>query len=377
MTMKIILAPDSYKGSMTAKQACEAMELGIKRVLPQAEIIKVPMADGGEGTVQSLVDATGGQIYTANVTNPIGRKIKASYGILGDGETAVIEMAEASGLFLIPENRRNPLRTTTYGTGELIKAALDQGCRKFILGLGGSATNDGGAGMAQALGVKFRDKDGEQLDFGGGVLSQLTEIDMSNLDHRIQESRFVVACDVTNPLCGPNGASYVFGPQKGASPAMVEQLDQNLKHYATIVQQKMNIDVLDIPGAGAAGGLGAGMIAFLRAELQRGIEIVIEASKLEEHVKGASLVFSGEGQCDDQTKNGKTPFGVAKTAQAHQVPVVLIAGSIGDGIEELYDHGVHSVFAMVDKPMSLDKAMADSERLLANATERIMRTVLL
>ncbi|WP_026174178.1 glycerate kinase [Effusibacillus pohliae] len=371
--MKIVLAPDSYKGSLTAKEACDAMEAGIRRVLPEAEIVKVPMADGGEGTVQSLVDATGGRFMTRQVTNPLGEPVNAQYGILGDGKTAVIEMAEASGLYRIPADRRNPLVTTTYGTGELIRAALDQGCRKFILGIGGSATNDGGTGMAQALGVKFFDKEGRELPFGGGSLGQLQRIDMSGVDPRLKDCEFTVACDVDNPLTGPNGASHVFGPQKGATPDMVVELDRNLAHYAKMIERDLGTSVSDLPGAGAAGGLGAAMVAFLGATLKRGVEIVVEATRLAEHVQGADLVLSGEGQIDFQTERGKTPFGVAKVAQKAGVPVILIAGSIGRGVEVLYQHGVQSVFSIVNRPMSLQEAMEQARDLLADATERIVR----
>ncbi|WP_248925739.1 glycerate kinase [Paenibacillus hamazuiensis] len=371
--MKIVLAPDSYKGSLTAKEACDAMEEGIRKVVPDAEVVKVPMADGGEGTVQSLVDATGGRLLKAAVSGPLGGRVEAAYGILGDGETAVIEMAEASGLYLIPTEARNPLATTTYGTGELIRAALDQGCRRFIIGLGGSATNDGGAGMAQALGVRLLDEDGRELPPGGGALSRLTRIDASGIDPRVRESAFTVACDVDNPLLGSAGASAVFGPQKGATPAMVAELDAALGRYAEALKRDLGADVAGIPGAGAAGGLGAGVVAFLGAELKRGVDIVIAASGLERQLAGADLVFSGEGQCDFQTERGKTPYGVSTTAQKQGVPCILIAGSVGTGIEVLYKSGVASVFSMVDKPMKLEEAMASARALLANAAERVMR----
>ncbi|GAX89502.1 glycerate kinase [Effusibacillus lacus] len=371
--MKFVVAPDSYKGSLTAREACEAMEKGIRKVVPDANVIKVPMADGGEGTVQSLVDATGGRILTHAVTNPIGEKVTAKYGILGDGETAVIEMAEASGLYLVPKDRRNPLHTTTFGTGELIRAALDHGCRKFILGIGGSATNDGGIGMAQALGVKFLDDSGTDLPFGGGSLGQLSRIDLAGIDPRLKECTFTVACDVDNPLTGPQGASHVFGPQKGATPDMIQILDQNLLHYSQIIERDLGKSIRELPGAGAAGGLGAGMVAFLGAVLKRGVDIVIEATGIEEKVAGADLVFSGEGQVDFQTERGKTPFGVAKVAQRAGVPVILVAGSIGEGVEILYQHGVQSVFSMVNRPMTLEEAMENAHVLLEAAIERIVR----
>lgn len=373
--MKIVLAPDSFKGSLTAQKACEAMEKGIRKVFPAAWIVHVPMADGGEGTVQSLVDATKGKVYSAEVKNPLGKLIKAKYGILGDKETAVIEMAEASGLYLIPAKARNPLLTSTYGTGQLILQALDRGCRKFILGIGGSATNDGGMGMVSALGARFLDDKGEELPLGGGSLGKLARIDTANLDKRIKESTFTVACDVTNPLCGPKGASHVFGPQKGATPEMVLQLDRNLEHYAAIIKRDLGIEVKDCPGAGAAGGLGAGMMAFLGAQLQPGVEIVMKAVDLEAKLSGADLVITGEGQCDFQTANGKVPSGVGRAAQRKAVPCIVIAGSIGQGIEVLYEQGVTSIFSLVDSPMPLELAMQRAEDLIAAAAERIMRLV--
>ncbi|SEB71337.1 glycerate kinase [Paenibacillus sp. GP183] len=371
--MKFVLAPDSYKGSLTAIEACDAMEEGIRRVIPHAAIIKVPMADGGEGTVRSLVDAMNGHLVQATVKNPLGEPVLARYGILQDQETAVIEMAEASGLYLIDANRRNPLLTTTYGTGELILDALNRGCRKFILCIGGSSTNDGGAGMAQALGAKLVDAAGEDLPFGGGSLNRLHRIDVTGLDPRIKESSFTVACDVDNPLCGVRGASNVFGPQKGATAEMIAILDQNLEHYAHLIDEQLGKSVRDLPGAGAAGGLGAGITAFLEGSLKKGIELVIEATRLEEKISGADLVLSGEGQSDFQTKFGKTPFGVAKAASKSAVPVVLISGSIGKGIEELYEHGVTSVFSMIDRPMPLEDAMTNARQLLTNMTERVIR----
>ncbi|WP_282935306.1 glycerate kinase [Paenibacillus sp. RC67] len=371
--MKIVLAPDSYKGSLTAKDACDAMEQGIRRAIPDAEIVKVPMADGGEGTVRSLVDATDGSLHKVTVQGPLGSPVSAVYGILGDGITAVIEVAEASGLYLIDKENRNPLLTTTYGMGELIRHALDQGCRSFIIGLGGSATNDGGAGMAQALGVKLLNKAGKPIGLGGEALSEIDSIDDAQMDSRIRDSRFIVACDVDNPLCGPNGASAVFGPQKGATPEMVNRLDSCLNQFAEVIRRDIGTDIINLPGAGAAGGMGGGTVAFLNAELKPGVDIVIEAAQLEMHLKGTDLVISGEGQCDFQTERGKTPYGVAKAGQRNGVPCVLIAGSIGKGIECLYDSGVISVFSMVDKPMPLEQAMQDAAQLAADTAERVVR----
>lgn len=372
--MKIVLAPDSFKGSLTSYEACEAMEKGIRRVMPGADIIKVPMADGGEGTVQSMVAALGGEYITCQVTDPLGRKTLAKYGILSNG-TAVIEMAEASGLNCLGKNERNPLFTTTYGTGELIKNALDRGCRKFFLGIGGSATNDGGAGMAQALGYRLFDRKGRELPFGGGSLNNLAWIDSSQAEPALKESIFLVACDVDNPLCGSNGASAVFGPQKGADPEMVELLDYNLKHFAQIVERDLGVDILNYPGSGAAGGLGGGMLAFLKGRLQPGIEIVMEAICFVEKIQGADLILTGEGSCDSQTLRGKVPFGVARVGSKFEIPVIVFAGSIGSGAKELYNHGVISIIPLVENPVNLEEAMTKAKFLLSEATERVMRVV--
>ena len=373
--MKIVIAPDSFKGSLTALEAANAIEEGLKRFFPEAEIIKVPMADGGEGTVQSLVDATGGRIVKRIVTGPLGDKVEAQFGILGDGRTAVIEMASASGLPLVPPDKRNPMVTTTYGMGELIKAALDMGCRKFIIGIGGSATNDGGGGMAQALGVKLLDKEGNDIPFGGGGLLKLDRIDISTLDPRIAESEIVVACDVDNPLTGPRGAARVYSPQKGATPDMVEILDKALEHFAEVVKRDLGRDIKDVPGAGAAGGLGAGLMAFLNARLQLGVDIVIEATGLEEKVKGADLVITGEGGIDSQTIYGKTPIGVTKVAKKFGIPVLAVAGGISDDASVVYEHGIDGLMSIIPRPMTLDEAMAQGKKLLSDAAERIARLI--
>jgi len=371
--VRIVIAPDSFKGSLTALEAANAIEEGLKRVFPKAEIVKVPMADGGEGTVQSLVDATGGRIVKKVVTGPLGDKVEAQFGILGDGRTAVIEMASASGLPLVPPDKRNPMVTTTYGTGELIKAALDMGCRRFIIGIGGSATNDGGGGMAQALGVKLLDKDGNDIPFGGGGLLKLDRIDISTLDPRIAESEIVVACDVDNPLTGPRGAARVYSPQKGATPEMVEILDKALERFAEAVKRDLGRDIKDVPGAGAAGGLGAGLMAFLNAKLQLGVDIVIEATGLEEKVKGADLVITGEGGIDSQTVYGKTPIGVAKVAKKFGIPVLAVAGGISDDASVVYEHGIDGLMSIIPRPITLDEAMAQGPKLLSDAAERIAR----
>lgn len=375
--MKIVIAPDSFKGSLTALEAANAIEEGLKRVFPGSEILKVPMADGGEGTVQSLVDATGGRIVKKLVTGPLGEKVEAQFGVLGDGRTAVIEMAAASGLPLVPPEKRNPMLTTTYGTGELIKAALEMGCRRFIIGIGGSATNDGGAGMAQALGAKLLDEEDSDIPFGGGGLLKLERIDISTLDPRIAESEIVVACDVDNPLTGPRGAARVYSPQKGATPEMVEILDRALERFARIVKRDLGKDIKDVPGAGAAGGLGAGLMAFLNARLQLGVDIVIEATELEEKVKGADLVITGEGGIDSQTVYGKTPIGVAKVAKKFDIPVIAIAGGISDDASVVYEHGIDALMSIIPRPMSLDEAMAQGAKLLADAAERVARSLVL
>jgi glycerate kinase len=375
LVKKIVIAPDSFKGSMSAREAAEAMERGIKAVCPNVIIEKIPMADGGEGTVETLVDATGGRVIKVNVLGPLGEKRESYFGILGDGKTAVIEMALASGLPLVPKEKRNPLVTTTYGTGQLIKAALDQGCLEFIIGIGGSATNDGGVGMAQALGVRFLDAEGIEIPFGGGSLNRLEKIDTSKIDPRLQECKVMVACDVNNPLCGQQGASAVFGPQKGATPEMVELLDHNLAHLAAVIKRDVEKDVKDFPGAGAAGGLGAGLMAFCHAQLQRGIEIIIQATKLREKMAGADLVITGEGQIDFQTAHGKTPMGVATVAKSMNIPVIALVGNIGRGADMLYDLGINAIFSIAEGPMGLEECMKNGAELMERAANRVMRAI--
>lgn len=371
-----VLAPDSFKESMTAKEVCIAMEKGIKKALPEAVCIQVPMADGGEGTVQSLVDATDGKIYPVTVTGPLGTPVEASLGILGDGETAAIEMASASGIHFVNKETKNPLVTTTYGTGELIKAALDQGVRKIIIGIGGSATNDGGAGMAQALGVSLLDENGEELGFGGGALGRLATVDVSGIDPRLKDTKTYVASDVTNPLCGEKGASHVFGPQKGATPEMVQTLDANLAHYAGVLKEQLGKDLIDFPGAGAAGGLGAGLLAFTSAELRRGIELVIDFTELEDKVKRADFVLTGEGGIDFQTQYGKTPYGVAQAAKKYGKPVIALAGYVGE-VDVLYDKGIDAIFGILPKATSLEEALAAGQGNIEKTAENIARLLMM
>ncbi len=371
--MKIVIAPDSFKGSLSAGEVAEAIEEGVRKVFPRAEVEKVPMADGGEGTVQVLVEATGGKIEEVEATGPLGEKVKANYGILGDKKTAVIEMAAASGLPLVPLQERDPYRTTTYGTGELIKAALREGCREFIIGIGGSATSDGGAGMAQALGAKLLDGRGKDIGFGGRELKRLDRIDIAHLDRRLRKSKITVASDVDNPLFGKEGAARVYGPQKGATPEMVEELDEALRHFAKILNRDLHKDIADIPGAGAAGGLGAGLIAFLGATLKSGVDIVMEVVELEEKILDADLIITGEGKMDEQTIHGKVPYGVAKLAKRHKKQVIGICGMLGEGAEILYQRGFQALFPNRKDSMSVEEAMERAKELTTATAERAMR----
>lgn len=370
---KYVVAPDSFKESMTAKDVCDAMEKGIKIVDKDAEVIKVPMADGGEGTVDSLVDATHGQRVIVEVTGPLGNKISAYYGILGNGTTAVIEMAKASGLEIVEKKKRNPMITTTFGTGELIRDALDHNVKEIIIGLGGSSTNDGGSGMAQALGAKLLDQNNHQISFGGGNLDKLDKIDISNLDSRLQDVKIILASDVTNPLIGKDGASRVFGPQKGATPEMVEKLENNLQYYAKIVKRDLNKEVALVSGAGAAGGLGAGLMAFTTCEMRRGVDLAIEVTKLEEKIRDADYVFTGEGGTDFQTKFGKTPYGVAKLGKKYHKQVISLAGYLGEGIDSLYSEGFTAIFGIIPGACDLSTALKSGPSNVARTTENIVR----
>ena len=373
--MKFVIAPDSFKESMTAKAAAVAIQAGLQKIYPDADYELVPMADGGEGTVQSLVDATEGEIITADVQNPLDETVSAFYGVLGDQQTAVIEMSAASGIQFVTTETKNPLITTTYGTGQLIKDALDRGMRRFIIGLGGSATNDGGAGMAEALGVQFLDENGQQIARGGAALATLHEIDMSNLDPRVAESEFLLASDVTNPLVGETGASAVFGPQKGATPAMVAELDAALTNYAAVIKAQLGVDLANTPGAGAAGGLGAGMLAFTQAKMQSGISLVVEATEVVAKAANADVAFVGEGAIDFQTQYGKTPMGAAQAIKqaSPNAKVIGLAGYVGDGIDALYDLGIDAVFSIVPGAVDLPTAMKTGEANLTRTAENIAR----
>ncbi|MGE0022186.1 MAG: glycerate kinase [Hyphomicrobium sp.] len=377
--MKIVIAPDSFKENLTSLEVASELETGLRRVWPDAEYVKVPMADGGEGTVQSLVDATGGRIVKCAVTGPLGQKVLASYGLLGDGRTAVIEMAEASGLPLVAKPDRDPLRATTFGTGELVADAINRGVEEIIIGLGGSATNDGGAGFAQALGVRFIDRNGAPITepLGGGGLEEVHAIDARWTNPGLARVKVSVACDVTNPLTGEKGASHVYGPQKGATPEMVLALDRNLGHLAALMKRDLNADVADRPGAGAGGGMGAGLMAFTDAELKRGVELVVAATRLDEHMKGASLAITGEGRVDFQTAFGKTPSGVAASAHRAGVPVIAIGGGLADDANGVFEHGIDAIESATPNAMPLDVAIKKSRQYLQDAGERVARLLVM
>ena len=371
--MKILIAPDSYKGSLTSLEVAENIEKGILRVFPEAEILKVPMADGGEGTLQSLVDAHQGELIKEKVIGPLGEEVEAYYGLIEKGLTGVIEIAAASGLTLIPEEKLNPMKTTTFGTGQLIKAALNKGVKNLIIGIGGSATNDAGVGMAQALGVKFLDRMGKEVGFGGRELRRIDSIDISQLDSRINAVNIRVACDVKNHLYGQEGAAYIYGPQKGATPEMVSVLDDNLFHFSRIVERDLGVDLQGIEGGGAAGGLGAGLRAFLKARLEPGIEIVIDAVNLVGKMEKADLVITGEGCIDGQTVNGKTPSGVAKKAGEYGIPVIAISAITGEGVEKVLNEGIDAVFNILQRPVSLEEE--PTEEWLQFVSEQIGRVL--
>jgi len=373
--MNIVIAPDSFKECLSAKEVAANIAIGIRKVSPTAKIQEIPISDGGEGVLEAILNGVGGKRLSVLVMDPLMRPIKAEYGILSDNTTAVIEMAKASGLELLKEYEKNPLRTTTFGTGQIIKDALDQGCIKIIIGIGGSATNDGGAGMVRALGAKFLNEDGEEIKEGGGNLNELYTIDLSNFDKRIQNCEVVVACDVSNPLTGVNGASMVYGGQKGGSHQGLELLDNNLGHYARIIKATLQLDISDIPGAGAAGGTGAGLMAFLKGHLVNGIGLVLETLKIEEYIKQADVVITGEGKIDEQTLHGKTVSGIAAMAKEYGVPVIVVTGKIGDKIDGLYNIGVSSVYSIVNRPMELKEAIDRAPELIQDCVKNLMATI--
>lgn len=358
--MKIVIAPDSFKESLSALAVANAIEEGFRQVFPNARFVKVPVADGGEGTVQALIDATGGTLRNLDVVGPAGSTVRAAYGLSAQTGLAVIEMAAASGLELVPPAQRDPRSTTSYGTGQLIRDALNAGARRFVIGIGGSATNDGGAGMLQALGVRLLDATGVDIDRGGAALARLARIDVSRLDARIGACQIDVACDVTNPLVGPLGASAVFGPQKGATPEMVRQLDQCLQRLAEVLQRDLGEDVAEVPGAGAAGGLGAALLAVLGGRLRPGCEVVMDAINLEAVLDGADLVVTGEGRTDGQTVYGKAPIGVARVAARCGVPVMALSGCLTPDSAAVHEHGIAAVFSAVRRPCTVEEALRDA-----------------
>lgn len=373
--MKVILAPDSFKGSLTAIEAAEAMAAGIREVNPDIQTVLLPAADGGEGTMRSLVDATNGRYVSVNVEDPLGRPIPATYGILGDGETCAIEIAEASGLMRLRGNEKNPHIASSYGTGELIVHALDNGYRKFIIGLGGSATNDGGAGILQALGMRLLNKEGIELPKGGGGLEHICSIDSENWDERIADSEFLIASDVKNPFVGSEGASAVFGPQKGAAPADVDELDRNLRKFADAIEKETGIALHSKEGAGAAGGAGGAFQAFFNCEMRQGIDVVLEAIDFEQHVKDADLIMTGEGKTDLQTLSGKTPFGIAKVAHRIALPVILISGAVDEESRDALTPLFTEVHAIMDENVSVEDAIANAFDHLRKKTKKVMEII--
>ena len=371
--MKILIAPQSYKGSISAIKVAEAIKQGALNIFPDIKSLIIPVADGGDGTLETLVESTNGTIHNSNATGPLGNSIPVIWGTLGDSKTAIIEMARISGLALVPQNKRNPYYTTSYGLGEIIKEALDLGYRKFIIGIGGSATNDGGAGMAQALGAKLTDENKKPIDLGGLALNEITKIDISGIDPRINESEILVACDVNNPLCGPNGASFIYGPQKGASPEMVKTLDDALYHFGSQLIRDTGINIMEIEGSGAAGGIGGGMVGFLNAKLKPGIEIVLDSLDFDKSLKNVDLVITGEGQIDFQTVFSKAPIGVAKHAKKYNIPVIAICGSLGENFQDVHSHGIDAVIPIIPKPMDLKNASDNAYELIKNTSEQIFR----
>ena len=371
--MKILIAPQAFKGSISAVDAAAAMREGVLRVLPDAEVSAVAVADGGDGTLETLVEGSGGEIHRIEVTGPLGERRAAEWGAMGDGTTAVIEMARTSGLALVPDAERNPLVTTTFGLGEAILHAVNAGFRRFIVGIGGSATNDAGAGMAQALGVRLLDSNGRNLEFGGAALSRLAHIETSGLNDTVRSCAFLVACDVNNPLTGPTGASAIYGPQKGATPEMIERLDAALLHFAEVVKRDIGVEINDVPGSGAAGGLGGGMIAFTNGELRAGVDIVLDTVRLDDYLPGCDLVITGEGSMDHSTIYNKAPVGVAERAKDLGIPVVGISGSLGAGFQDVHEHGIDALAAITPGPMTLDEASERAAELIASASEQALR----
>ncbi len=370
--MRVLAAPNAFKGSLTAVEAARAIAGGLRRVDSEIEVVELPIADGGDGTLATIMATANGETITVKVKNPLGDEIDAQFGLLDDG-TAIIEMAAASGLRLIKDYQLDPMKTTTYGTGQLIQAALEHGAEKVIIGVGGSATVEGGIGMAQALGFRLTDVNGNEVSPGGDGLEHLRQIDIRGSHPRISKTHFIVASDVNNPLLSETGAARVFGPQKGASPAMVEQLELLLTRYAQVIGRDLGVSVADLPGAGAAGGLGAGLAAFLGAEIESGVDVVLDTLDTDSKLAGVDLVITGEGAIDSQTIYGKAPIGIARRAQQRNIPVIALAGSIAVDAGVVYEHGIDALVPILHRPMSLDEAMTDAAELITHAAERAMR----
>ena len=373
--MKIVIAPQAFKGSLSALNVANAVTEGVQRIFPRAQIVICPVADGGDGTLETLVESSGGKIMETNVTDPKGKSIVAQWGAMGDGNTAVIEMARTSGLALLTLEERDPLNATTYGLGEIIISALNEGFRKFIVGIGGSATNDAGAGMAQALGIKLVDQEGRNLVYGGAALQNLSTIDTSNIDRRVLESDFQVACDVNNPLTGPEGASAVYGPQKGATKENIRQLDSALSVLAEVTKRELGKDISNLEGAGAAGGLGAGMVAFVEGHLRAGVDIVLDTVNFAEKLKAADLVITGEGSMDFQTVYNKAPIGVARMAREKGIPTIGISGMLGENYQIVHDHGIDAALSIANGPISLEKASQNAPTLISETVEESLRLI--
>ena len=373
--MKIVIAPQAFKGSLSALNVANAVQKGVRRIFPDAQILTCPVADGGDGTLETLVESSGGKIMETNVADPTGKPIVAQWGAMGDGNTAVIEMARTSGLALLTLEERDPLNATTYGLGEILVSALNKGFRKFIVGIGGSATNDAGAGMAQALGIKLIDREGRNLVFGGAALQNLSVIDTSSIDQRVLESNFQIACDVNNPLTGPEGASAVYGPQKGATEENVRQLDSALGVFAEVTKRDLGKDISNLEGAGAAGGLGAGMIAFVEGHLRAGVDIVLDTVNLAEKLESADLVITGEGSIDFQTVYNKAPIGVARMAKARGIPTIGISGMLGKNYQIVHNHGIDAALSIANGPISLEESLQNAPSLISEAVEESLRLI--
>ena len=373
--MKIVIAPQAFKGSLSALNVANAVQKGVRRIFPDAQILTCPVADDGDGTLETLVESSGGKIMDTNVADPTGKPIVAQWGAMGDGNTAVIEMARTSGLALLTLEERDPLNATTYGLGEIIVSALNKGFRKFIVGIGGSATNDAGAGMAQALGIRLMDREGRNLVFGGAALQNLSVIDTSSIDQRVLESNFQIACDVNNPLTGPEGASAVYGPQKGATEENVRQLDSALSVFAEVAKRDLGKDISNLEGAGAAGGLGAGMIAFVEGHLRAGVDIVLDTVNLAEKLESADLVITGEGSIDFQTVYNKAPIGVARMAKARGIPTIGISGMLGKNYQIVHNHGIDAALSIANGPISLEESLQNAPSLISEAVEESLRLI--